>query len=589
VDITTVGVLGCGTMGSGIAIVCANAGLRAVVREVDEERVRAGLAAIEAFYAEGVRRGQTTEDEARARRERISGTTDLAAFRECQVVVEAVFEDLAAKRQAMADLDGACAPTALFATNTSTLSVSGIAGGSRRPERVVGMHFFFPPPLNPIVEVTRALQTSDEAHGRALAFGRKLGKTLVETRDTPGFIANRFLVPFHNDCIRALEAGLGRPEDIDTVIRLGFGYPMGPFALMDAYGLDIHLQISRILHEAFADSRFAAPPLVQRMVEAGWLGRKTGRGFYPYPPGPSGSESPPPSSDPRPPASSPRLGVLGCGAMGSGIAIVGALAGSDVVILEASAELAARGTDRIEQFLADGVRRGKASAEAMAAVRGRIRATVERTDLADREVIIEAVSENVEVKRHLWRDVCRAAPRAALLASNTSCLSITELAAATDRPAQFVGLHFFNPPPLMRLVEVVRGLDTSAATLAQAVDLVRALGKVPVVTRDSPGFISNRLYAAVVHQVVQALDDGLAPRDEIETVVRLGLGQPMGPYTLLDLVGLDVAQDVCAAMYEALRDPHVAPPPLLRRMVQAGRLGRKTGRGFFDYPAPSGR
>jgi len=273
VELTTVGVLGCGTMGSGIAIVCANAGLRTVVREVTEGRLRSGLEAIEAFYAEGVRRGKTTADEARTRRERLTGTTDLAAFHECQVVVEAVFEDLAAKRQAMADLDAVCAPSALFATNTSTLSVSGIAAGSRRPERVVGMHFFFPPPLNPIIELTRALQTSDGTHARAMAFGRQLGKTLVETRDTPGFIANRFLVPFHNDCIRALEAGLGPVEDIDTVIRLGFGYPMGPFALMDAYGLDVHLQISQVLHEAFADSRFAAPPLVHRMVEAGWLGR----------------------------------------------------------------------------------------------------------------------------------------------------------------------------------------------------------------------------------------------------------------------------------------------------------------------------
>lgn len=280
--VTAVGVVGCGTMGAGIAIVTARAGFVTVVREVTPERLAEGRARVEAFFDGGIRRGKLTPEQKGEILVRMRWVTDLAELAACDLVIEAVYEDLAVKKELFRALDGVCPPHTLFVTNTSTLSVTAMAAGSGRPDRVVGMHFCNPAPLMKLVELSRALQTSDETFARARTFGEQLGKVLVSTRDTPGFLVNLFLVPFENDCIRALEAGLGTVADIDKAIRLGLGYPMGTFELLDVVGLDIHYEVSMSLYREFKDPRFAPPPLVTKMIEAGYLGRKTGRGFYEY-------------------------------------------------------------------------------------------------------------------------------------------------------------------------------------------------------------------------------------------------------------------------------------------------------------------
>lgn len=277
-----VGVLGAGTMGSGIAITVARVGHPVIVRDLSKDRVEAGLGSVRKFLDRGVERGKLSVDKRDAAVSGLSGTTELEALADCDVVIEAIFEDEALKAETFGQLDEICGPETLFHTNTSTLSVTGIAAGSKHPERVVGTHYANPAPLVNLVEVVRGRHTSDEAHRRTIEFVEGLGKKVVLTKDTPGFILNYFLIPFENDCIRALEAGMGTIESIDKAVTLGLGYPMGTFTLLDIVGLDIHKAVSMALYERLRDPRFAPPPLVDRMIAAGHLGRKTGKGFYEY-------------------------------------------------------------------------------------------------------------------------------------------------------------------------------------------------------------------------------------------------------------------------------------------------------------------
>lgn len=277
-----VGVLGAGTMGVGIAVTIARAGHAVTLRDVDAERVERGLDQVCRFLDRSVELGKL---EARARDTALvglRGTTALAELADRDLVVEAIFEDVALKARTFGELDEICPETTLFHTNTSTLSVTAIAAGSRVPERVVGTHYCNPAPLMKLVEVVKGRRSSEDAFERTLGFVEGLGKTAVVTEDVPGFLVNFLLVPFENDCIRALEAGMGTVESIDAAVRKGLGYPMGPFTLMDIVGMDIHKAVSTSLYEQLRDPRFAPPPLVDRMISAGHLGRKAGRGFYDY-------------------------------------------------------------------------------------------------------------------------------------------------------------------------------------------------------------------------------------------------------------------------------------------------------------------
>ncbi|HVO57672.1 MAG TPA: 3-hydroxybutyryl-CoA dehydrogenase [Dongiaceae bacterium] len=280
--IEKVGVVGCGLMGGGIAQVSAAAGFATVVREVTPELLDKGVKSIEKNLARLVEKGTLSAQQRDEIRGRLKPTTVIEDLKDCDIIVEAIIEQLPAKRELFAALDKLCGPDTIFASNTSSLTITEIATATKRPQRFVGLHFFNPVPVMKLVEVVRTIATDAAVYEEAVAFGGKLGKTAVRANDSTGFIVNRLLVPYLLDAIRALEEGVGSIEDIDNSMKLGCGYPMGPLTLLDFVGLDTTYYISQIMFDEFKERRFAAPPLLKRMVLAGWNGRKAGRGFYDY-------------------------------------------------------------------------------------------------------------------------------------------------------------------------------------------------------------------------------------------------------------------------------------------------------------------
>jgi 3-hydroxybutyryl-CoA dehydrogenase len=281
-EIRTVGVLGCGLMGSGIAQVSAGAGYKTIVREVNDAALQAGLGRVRKFLADGVAKGKVTEEAQNKTLDNLTGTTNAADLKDCDIVIEAIVENLDEKRAIYEAVEAVVRPSTIIASNTSSLCITELAAATKRPDRFGGLHFFNPVPLMKLVEVIRALTTSEETGQALTAFAASLGKEPIAAPDRPGFIVNRLLVPYLLDAIREYERGLGTIEDIDKGMKLGCGYPMGPLTLLDFVGLDTTYYIANIMFEEFREPRFAPPPLLKRMVLAGHHGRKTKRGFYTY-------------------------------------------------------------------------------------------------------------------------------------------------------------------------------------------------------------------------------------------------------------------------------------------------------------------
>jgi 3-hydroxybutyryl-CoA dehydrogenase len=282
VEISRVGVVGLGTMGAGIAQVCLQAGLEVVGREVSPELGERARERIDHYLTRGVEKERLTQDEKDAALRRLELITELGDLARCQLVIEAAFEDLDVKRELFAELDSIVPPPAVLATNTSALSVTQIADGTATPERVVGLHFFNPAPVLPLVEVVRTAHTSDAVFDAAYAFAQRLGKEPVACNDTPGFIVNRILIPLLNDCVRVLDEARVSPDDVDRAMRFGANWPIGPCALIDLIGVDVHVHASEALHGALGEERMAPPQRLLEMQRQGHLGRKSGRGFYEY-------------------------------------------------------------------------------------------------------------------------------------------------------------------------------------------------------------------------------------------------------------------------------------------------------------------
>jgi 3-hydroxybutyryl-CoA dehydrogenase len=280
-EIKKVGVLGCGLMGSGIAQTAATAGFEVTVLEVEQKFLDKGFAGIDKSLAKFSEKG-TLKETAQEIRSRIKGTTNNQDLADCDIVIEAVIENPAEKKKMYAVLDAVMKKDAIFASNTSSISITELMTATKRPERFIGLHFFNPVPLMKLVEVVRTIATAGEVYDAAYEFGKKLGKVPVRTSDKTGFIVNRLLVPYLLDAIRAYEEGVGSIEDIDNAMKLGCGYPMGPFTLLDFVGLDTTYYITHVMYDEFKERRFASPPLLKRLVMAGWYGKKTGRGFYDY-------------------------------------------------------------------------------------------------------------------------------------------------------------------------------------------------------------------------------------------------------------------------------------------------------------------
>ncbi len=282
VEIKKIGVVGCGLMGAGIAQVAAQKGLQVVVREVNQELLDKGLSRIDKFLGRAVEKGKMQGDEKDAVQSRMTGTTDLDAMADCQLIIEAIIEKKQAKVDIFEALDKICAPETIFASNTSSISITAMAAATARPERFMGMHFFNPVPIMKLVELIRPLQASDETYQVVHDLAVMLRENVIISKDSPGFIVNLLLIPFLFDAIRALDSGVASAEDIDSGMKIGCNHPMGPLELGDFVGLDTTMFIGEVMFREFGDAKYATPPLLRRMVEAGWLGRKSGRGFYTY-------------------------------------------------------------------------------------------------------------------------------------------------------------------------------------------------------------------------------------------------------------------------------------------------------------------
>ncbi|GGZ67025.1 3-hydroxyacyl-CoA dehydrogenase family protein [Streptomyces echinoruber] len=584
----TVAVVGLGTMGTGIAEVLARAGRDVIGIDVSETAAARCVAALEASTARAVERGRLTEEERARTLARVTTSTDLAAAAGADLVVEVVPESYELKQQIFRELDGIVRPETILATGTNALSVTRLAADSARPERVLGLHFFNPAPAMRLVEIASSVLTAPQAVAAVTDLVLDLGKEPVSIGDRPGFIADGLLFGYLNQAAAMYESRYASREDIDAAMRLGCGLPMGPLALLDLIGIDTARTVLEAMYAASHDRLHAPAPILKQLSEAGLTGRKAGRGFYTYEAPGSGTVVPddltPREDGPRTPGRPVRsVGVAGSGTMASGIAEVFAKAGYEVVLAARSEEKARAAKARIGKSLSRSVDKGRLTAEAAAQALDRITPTGTCDDFADVDLAVEAVAEDLEVKRQLFATLDKVCKPGAVLATTTSSLPVVACARATSRPRDVIGMHFFNPAPAMKLVEVVRTVLTADDVHATVREVCGKIRKHAVDCGDRAGFIVNALLFPYLNNAVKMVQEHYASLDDIDTAMKLGGGYPMGPFELLDVVGLDVSLAIEKVLHEEFRDPGLAPAPLLEHLVAAGCLGRKTGRGFREY------
>ncbi|MFC3482667.1 3-hydroxyacyl-CoA dehydrogenase family protein [Amycolatopsis roodepoortensis] len=587
-EISSVGVIGLGTMGAGIAEVLARSGVSVVAVEIDDDGVHRGRGHLEHSTERAVTGGKLDAGGRSALLDRIRYTTSLAELSDVDLVIEAIPENLEAKSDVFAQLDKITGPDTIFVSNTSSLSITEIGVHTARPGKVVGMHFFNPAPILKLVEIVRTVVTEPEVVADVVAFAERLGKTPVVIGDRAGFIANALLFGYLNHAVRMYEQRYATREDLDAAMRFGCGYPMGPLALLDLIGLDTAYEILDTMYHQSRNRLHAPAPLLKQMITAGLLGRKTGRGFYTYdePDSPTVTDAVTKSTvDTVPPREVRKVGVVGTGTMATGIVEVFAKRGYEVILRARSAEKAAASVARVKKSLDKAVVKGKLSEEDAAAALGRISPAVEFEELADVDLVVEAVAEDLAVKQAVFAALDDVVKPGAVLATTTSSLPVIECAAATSRPSDVVGVHFFNPAPVMKLVEVVSTIATAPDVIATVDAVCAAVGKHPVHCGDRAGFIVNALLFPYLNDAVKMLEAHYAEADDIDTAMKVGCGLPMGPFELLDVVGLDVSLAIQRTLYNEFREEGFAPAPLLEHLVTAGRLGRKTGKGFKDYSA----
>jgi len=589
-EIAKVGVVGLGTMGAGIVEVFARHGFDVVAVEASEEAVATGRAHLETSLGRALKRGKLTEEERDQLLARVRLVTSLDELADRDLVVEAVSEDLDLKRGIFERLDKVCGPEAILASNTSSLSVTDIAVATGRPAQVVGMHFFNPAPVQNFVEVVRTVVSSQEVLDDVVVVAERLEKLPVVVSDRAGFIANALLFGYLNHAVSMFESKYATREDIDAAMRLGCGYPMGPLALLDLIGLDTAYEILDTMYKQGRDRLHAPSPILKQLVTAGLRGRKTGRGFYTY----EGPHSPIVVADALTPSDADELGgpaaravrtvgVVGSGTMATGIVEVFAKSGFDVVVIARSTDRTAKVRSALERSMDKAVIRGKLTEEERDSALARVTLSTDYDDLAQVDLVVEAVIEDLDVKAALFETLDEICKPGAVLATTTSSLPVVELASVTKRPADVVGLHFFNPAPVMKLVEVVSTVATADDVVATAVKVCRELGKHPVSCGDRAGFIVNALLFPYLNDGIRMLEQNYATADDIDTAMKVGCGLPMGPFELLDVVGLDVSLAIQQTLYREFREPGFAPVPRLEHLVTAGYLGRKTGRGFRTY------
>jgi 3-hydroxybutyryl-CoA dehydrogenase len=587
-DFSTIGVIGLGTMGAGIAEVFARNGYQVVGVEQSEETLKRGRQHVEHSTGRAVKRGKLTEEQQEELVGRITFTTDMGDVKDCGLVVEAVVEQLPVKQDIFRKLDGIVRPDAVLATNTSSLSVTEIGTATSHPGRVIGVHFFNPAPVQALVEIIRTVVTEPDVLEDAAELARSLQKTPVVVGDKAGFIANALLFGYLNHAASMFESHYATREDLDAAMRFGCGYPMGPLALLDLIGLDTAYEILDTMYKQGRDRLHAPAPILKQMVTAGLLGRKSGRGFYTY----EGPDSPVVVDDALTPSADekPRMrrdiqvvGVVGTGTMATGIVEVFAKAGFPVTYVGRTQDRVDGVRAAIEKSLDKAIQRGKLEESAREQVLGRLNGSTSLDDLASVDIVVEAIAEDLKVKSVLFQNLDDICKPGAILATTTSSLPVIALASETGRAQDVIGMHFFNPAPVMKLVEVVSTVSTADDVKETTRALCERVGKVAVSCGDRAGFIVNALLFPYLNDAVKMLQAHYATADDIDTAMKYGCALPMGPFELLDVVGNDVSLAIQRELYLEFREPGFAPAPLLEHLVTAGYLGRKTQKGFRDY------
>ncbi|MER5984587.1 3-hydroxybutyryl-CoA dehydrogenase [Streptomyces sp. NPDC001787] len=586
--LSTIAVVGLGTMGTGIAEVLARAGREVIGIDTSDAAARRAVASLEASTARAVRRGRITEQERTDALARFRTFRDLRAVAEAELVIEVVPESYEIKQQVFRELDAVVSPTAILATGTNALSVTRLAAESRYPERVLGLHFFNPAPAMKLVEVVSSVLTAPPAVESVTRLARELGKEPVAVGDRPGFVADGLLFGYLNQAAAMYEANYASREDIDAAMKLGCGLPMGPLALLDLIGIDTARTVLEAMYAASHDRLHAPAPVLGQLGQAGLTGRKAGRGFYTYEAPGSGTvvpdaQTPPEGAGAAAGRTVRSVGVAGSGTMASGIAEVFAKAGYDVVLAARSQEKADTAKGRIATSLERSVTKGRLTSGARDETLARITAADSLDALAGVDLAVEAVAEDLEVKRQLFAVLDKVCRPGAVLATTTSSLPVVAIARATARPEDVIGMHFFNPAPAMKLVEVVRTVLTADEVHATVREVCAKVRKHPVDCGDRAGFIVNALLFPYLNNAIKMVGEHYATLDDIDAAMKLGGGYPMGPFELLDVVGLDVSLAIEKVLHSEFRDPGLAPAPLLEHLVAAGCLGRKTGRGFREY------
>jgi 3-hydroxybutyryl-CoA dehydrogenase len=580
-ELNEVGVVGLGTMGAGIVEVLARAGLSVTAVEISEDALNRGRGHVEQSTDRAVSRGKLDPADRDALFERIRFSTSLEDLSSAELVIEAVPERMELKAEVFSQLDKICPPDTILATNTSSLSVTELSV-------VIGMHFFNPAPVMKLVEVVRTVVTEPSVVEDVEALAARLGKVDVTIGDKAGFIANALLFGYLNHAVSMYENRYASREDIDAAMRLGCGLPMGPLSLMDLIGIDTAYEILDTMYKQSRNRLHAPSPIIKQMMTAGLLGRKSGRGFYSY--------AEPGSAEVVDDAATPlaggaaegarpvrTVGVVGSGTMATGIIEVVAKGGYDVRFVARAPEKVEAVRKALARSLEKQVQRGRLEESARDEILARVTGTTALDELADRDLVIEAVVESLAVKEALFANLGEIAKPGAVLATTTSSLPVIECAKASGRPEDVVGMHFFNPAQVMKLVEVVSTISTANDVAATAHAVSAKLGKHAVSCTDRAGFIVNALLFPYLNDAVKMLEAHYATADDIDAAMKVGCGYPMGPFELLDVVGLDVSLAIEKELYTEFREPGFAPAPLLEHLVTAGYLGRKTGRGFRDY------
>ncbi|GGY38170.1 3-hydroxyacyl-CoA dehydrogenase family protein [Streptomyces omiyaensis] len=586
--LSTIAVVGLGTMGTGIADVLVRAGREVVGIDVSESAAGRAVAALEASTARAVARERITEEERQDALARFRVYSDLQAAAAADLVIEVVPESYETKQEVFRALDGIVRPDAILATGTNALSVTRLAADSAHPERVLGLHFFAPVQAMKLVEVVSSVLTDPRAVDAVTRLAQDLGKEPVAVGDRAGFIADGLLFGYLNQAAAMYEARYASREDIDAAMKLGCGLPMGPLELLDLVGIDTARTVLDAMYQASHDRLHAPAPILRQLSEAGLTGRKAGRGFYSYAaPGSAEKVADALTPDASGPGGAGRevrsVGVAGSGTMASGIAEVFAKAGYDVVLAARSQEKADAAKAYIAKSLARSVDKGRITGEARDQTLARITPAGSLDAFAEVDLAVEAVAEDLGIKQELFARLDKICRPGAVLATTTSSLPVVACARATSRPQDVIGMHFFNPAPAMKLVEIVRTVLTADDVHTTVREVTAKIGKHGVDCGDRAGFIVNALLFPYLNNAVKMVQEHYATLDDVDTAMKLGGGYPMGPFELLDVVGLDVSLAIEKVLHREFRDPGLAPAPLLEHLVAAGCLGRKTGRGFREY------